>query len=858
MGTYYGLVMPEVYTGGVYIKSIKQTKESHESLGVNEITATLTNRHKEVFLVRNGESAAISKVSATADTLAPGSDATAEAEASGDDNAKEFTFRFGIPKGEPFAVYRTFPDIPAMNADTSVPEGKFVVIASDVSDDDNAKLFVRTADGYSFITDLSGAQGIKGETGATPYISASATVDANTGTPAVDVRRGGTAESPSFTFEFRNLKGDKGETDVSGLLKIDGSNATAATANAIYSKMPYSETAVTDQTRVVCGVEDKSTNRTPLGIFWNWIKGKLESVAHSPLISTLRYSVGGRTGEILNATGDVSSGVKLVIGAGGPTIVGGGESAAAVAAGITTDTEVLHLTSDETVKIQTNIQNGIANAKTTTFNKDGSISTSGHVDITNAENSNSAAPVKAIGGKMAANDFWRVAAGGTTNNGFVELATADDGSEPIKVAQYTGAFATKVREATLLDGSGNTHFPGTLTAGGYQQKRLFTISTEGLPSGNFYPVTFPSADTELDCEIHSRNVGGGDPYNQNVLHFLLTSQGWSDTPYGFTVLHYGVYDSGETTIGSVGIGQHNGVNAVWVRGGNTYRFICNRTPTLRTSTYTEGDETFSVGTFASGTDINTNVLTVWDPRHIGDTYDAQGVNSSIHAYVSGALGILPNKSDPSSMSTTAVGIGKPPRNMFDNGADGMYSELNSGAYLCTGAYDESGGIIVSGEGVDIWAPPDTGLVRFWNEDSNEPVAAIDGEGKYIGVAANAESREVRVFYSWLNFQSYLSSMTGRLTSHEDSPVDGISGAGDIHAGLYGFDVCSFVKGNSVGDGAPSSSYSQWFVETRMVSESDGDSYTGMQVAWGVTSGGGRTAFRRFYQDGWGDWSSNDL
>lgn len=41
--------MPMVYTGGVYIRSIKQTKTSTESGGVNEITSTLTNRKQDVF-----------------------------------------------------------------------------------------------------------------------------------------------------------------------------------------------------------------------------------------------------------------------------------------------------------------------------------------------------------------------------------------------------------------------------------------------------------------------------------------------------------------------------------------------------------------------------------------------------------------------------------------------------------------------------------------------------------------------------------------------------------------------------------------------------------------------------------------
>lgn len=68
-------------------------------------------------------------------------------------------------------------------------------------------------------------------------------------------------------------------------------------------------------------------------------------------------------------------------------------------------------------------------------------------------------------GNMADNDQFRIRVGGTaTNAGFVEIATADDGTEPIYVRQYTGVFATLARTATILDGSGNTSFPGTVSA----------------------------------------------------------------------------------------------------------------------------------------------------------------------------------------------------------------------------------------------------------------------------------------------------------------------------------------------------------------------------------------------------------
>lgn len=69
--------------------------------------------------------------------------------------------------------------------------------------------------------------------------------------------------------------------------------------------------------------------------------------------------------------------------------------------------------------------------------------------------------------QMADNDLFRIRCGGLSNQGWVEIATADDGTEPIYVRQYTGEFASITRTLTLLDGSGNTICPGNLlTYGG--------------------------------------------------------------------------------------------------------------------------------------------------------------------------------------------------------------------------------------------------------------------------------------------------------------------------------------------------------------------------------------------------------
>lgn len=73
----------------------------------------------------------------------------------------------------------------------------------------------------------------------------------------------------------------------------------------------------------------------------------------------------------------------------------------------------------------------------------------------------------ALQGTIGDNDFWRIRGGNAGSNaGFLEIATSDDGTEPIYVRQYTGVFSSLTRTATLLDGSGNTSLPGSLTVGG--------------------------------------------------------------------------------------------------------------------------------------------------------------------------------------------------------------------------------------------------------------------------------------------------------------------------------------------------------------------------------------------------------
>lgn len=128
--------------------------------------------------------------------------------------------------------------------------------------------------------------------------------------------------------------------------------------------------------------------------------------------------------------------------------------------------------------------------------------------------------------RMADSDYFRIRVGGTGSNaGYAEIATADDGSEPIHVRQYTGAFTTLTRTATLLDGSGNTNFPGTVSAANIiatNGRIEATGTSSNLPQVLLHipNVNYSRLRMSADGVIHAQNGGNDNYVNMKAANFI--------------------------------------------------------------------------------------------------------------------------------------------------------------------------------------------------------------------------------------------------------------------------------------------------------------------------------------------------
>ena len=102
----------------------------------------------------------------------------------------------------------------------------------------------------------TGANGVNGTNGITPNITATATINNTTGIPEVNITKGGTTENPSFAFAFSNLKGLKGDTGNTGPQGQAGRDVTSITMSGSGKTHPITATYSDGTSETVGTVRD--------------------------------------------------------------------------------------------------------------------------------------------------------------------------------------------------------------------------------------------------------------------------------------------------------------------------------------------------------------------------------------------------------------------------------------------------------------------------------------------------------------------------------------------------------------------------------------------------------------------------
>ena len=166
------------------------------------------------------------------------------------------------PKGEAFTIKKTYSSVSEMNADFyNMQLGDYVMIASTVEVEDNAKLYTRGESQWIFISDFSGAQGIKGETGATPNIQ----IGTVTSGVTPSVTRTGTNENPILNFVLeKGQKGDTGDTGETGPTGNGIASITKTSTSGLVDTYTITYTDGTTTTFEVTNGEDGEVTQAQL------------------------------------------------------------------------------------------------------------------------------------------------------------------------------------------------------------------------------------------------------------------------------------------------------------------------------------------------------------------------------------------------------------------------------------------------------------------------------------------------------------------------------------------------------------------------------------------------------------------
>jgi hypothetical protein len=207
--------------------------------------------------------------------------------------------------------------------------------------------------------------------------------------------------------------------------------------------------------------------------------------------------------------------------------------------------------------------------------------------------SNSSTTKRGVLGTVANGDQWFIGGGGSgSDNGFLEIATGDNGNEPIFVRQYTGGSplaGSIARTLTLLDASGNSSLPGSLSiSGNISSAQNITFGTDNNKAtltyttnvARTYTVPDAGANASFVMTEGTQTINGAKTFGSIITGSITGNAG--------TVTN-GVYTTGNQTIGGVKTFSSTITGSITGNAG-----------TVTNGVYTTGDQTIGgVKTFSS-------------------------------------------------------------------------------------------------------------------------------------------------------------------------------------------------------------------------------------------------------------------
>ena len=184
-----------------------------------------------------------------------------------------------------------------------------------------------------------------------------------------------------------------------------------------------------------------------------------------------------------------------------------------------------------------------------------------------------------------------------------------------EIEANTEAISGKADKIHTHTKSEITDFPTSLPANGGtadSAKNMYAqyLDLSSLDKTKFYPLVCFTWVNFAEVAICSESVMGSMEYNQNRIHFDISTSGWSDTRYTLNIREYTCYENNEITIGCIGRGVNYGAWAIWLRGGlhyNCWSRDCDLS--LKTSDFTFHNEIYTVGTnYYGGANVNVSII----------------------------------------------------------------------------------------------------------------------------------------------------------------------------------------------------------------------------------------------------------